>query len=52
MTGLTEKGAETGAAVAGSRVLSNARRGNFKKALLWSMPLTAAVLLLLRYRKR
>ncbi len=49
---IIEKGAETGAVVAGGRALEQAKRGNFKKALLWSMPLAAAVFLLIRYRSK
>ncbi len=49
---IVERGAETAAALAGSKAMEQAKRGNFKKALLWSMPLAAAVLLLLRYRSK
>ncbi len=52
MATLIEKGAETGAAVAGGRALEHARRGHFKKAIFWSVPFAAAVLLLIRYRGR
>jgi hypothetical protein len=52
MEPLIKKGAETGAAFAGSRALQHAKRGHFKKALLWGIPLAAAVVLLVRYRGR
>ncbi len=51
MMGFVQKGVETGAAIAGSRVLANVRRGKLKKALLWSVPMAAAALLVWRIRK-
>jgi hypothetical protein len=51
LTGLAERGIEAGASVAGSRALAYAKEGKFRKALMWSIPMAAAVLLVWYIRR-
>ncbi len=42
MAGLAERGIEAGASIAGSRAAAYAKQGKYKKALMWTIPLVAA----------
>lgn len=42
MAGLTERGLEAGAAIAGGRAAAYVKQGKYKKAFMWAIPLVAA----------
>jgi hypothetical protein len=52
METIGEKGAETVAAVAGGRAATSAVQGRFKKALVWTIPVALAGVVIWYIRKR
>jgi len=52
MEAIGEKGAETVAAVAGGRAATSAVQGRFKKALIWTIPMALAGMVIWYIRKR
>ncbi len=50
-SGLAERGLETGATIAGGRAVEYAKRGNYKKALMWTVPLALAGILIWYIRR-
>ncbi len=52
MMRFAEKLPEAGATIAASRAVAWAKRGNFKKALLWAIPLAASAFVLWRIRRQ
>ena len=52
MGAIAEKGAETVAAVTGGKVAKSAAQGRFKQALIWSIPMALAGVVIWYMRKR
>ncbi len=52
MEAIAEKGVETVAAVTGEKAVRSAVQGRFKKALIWSIPMALAGMLVWYMRKR
>ncbi len=52
MEAIAEKGAETVAVVTGEKAVRSAVQGRFKKALIWSIPMALAGMLVWYMRKR
>jgi hypothetical protein len=48
---MAERGAEAGMAAAGGRVVACLKQGKIKSAVLWSIPLAAAALVVWYVRK-
>jgi len=51
MSGLAEKGLEAGASIAGGRAVDYAKHGNYRKAIIWTVPLVAAGILIWYMRR-
>ena len=51
MSGLAEKGLQAGAAIAGGKAVDYAKRGSYRRAMMWTVPLLAAGILVWYMRR-